>query len=131
MMGVIVAGGLEIGLVIRDPDGMLAFYRDFLGLPLEREVQFDGVRLYFLKFGDAYVKLVHLDEPPQEANPPGGMRTATGYRYIELEIENVAEVAATVERGGGKLLYARDVDALSMAMLEDPEGNHVAIRRWH
>jgi catechol 2,3-dioxygenase-like lactoylglutathione lyase family enzyme len=130
-MAVKVAGGLEVGVVIRDPERMLAFYRDYLGLPLEKEVTFPGVHLYFLQFGDAYVKLVHLDHPPEDANPPGGMRSATGLRYVELEIHNVHEIAEHVAEGGGKLVRLQEVDILTMALLEDPEGNHVAVRRWH
>jgi predicted enzyme related to lactoylglutathione lyase len=131
MSVLLTGGGPEIGVVVRDPTPMLHFYRDYLGLALEKEMEFPGIRLWWLCCGGGSVKLVHMEATPGSANAPGGMQTATGLRYITLVVDNVEEVAKDVESAGGQLLYSNTMEQLTMAMLEDPEGNHVELVRWN
>jgi catechol 2,3-dioxygenase-like lactoylglutathione lyase family enzyme len=126
----LTGGGPEVGLVVRDPQRMLRFYRDFLGLPLDQELEFPGFHLWWLRCGGGFVKLVHLQQVPDEANPPS-VWEATGLRYFTMRVENVEEVAAAVASAGGRLAYSRRTEALTQAMLQDPEGNHVELVRWH
>jgi catechol 2,3-dioxygenase-like lactoylglutathione lyase family enzyme len=116
--------------VIRDPEPMLRFYRDFLGLPLDQERDFPGFHLWWLRCGGGFIKLVHLDQTPGEANLPN-VWEATGLRYVTLRVDNPEEVAATVGSAGGRVAYSRTTDELTQAMLQDPEGNHVEVVRWH
>jgi catechol 2,3-dioxygenase-like lactoylglutathione lyase family enzyme len=124
----LVGEGPEIGIVVRDPEVMLAFYRDFLGLEVDREMEFPGIRLWWLRCGGGFVKLAHPASPPDVANPPG---QATGLRYLTLVVDNVEEVADAVEAAGGKMLHSSKLEQLTMAMFEDPEGNRVELVRWH
>jgi catechol 2,3-dioxygenase-like lactoylglutathione lyase family enzyme len=122
--------GPEIAVVVRDVGPMLSFYRDLLGLELDRERDFPGIHLWWLRCGGGFVKLVCLDATPEAANPEGGLRGASGLRYITLEVDNVEEMARAAAAGGGRLVYSTTLDDLTMAMLEDPEGNHVELVRW-
>jgi len=126
----LTGGGPEVGLVVRDPELMLSFYRDFLGLPLDQELEFPGFHLWWLRCGGGFIKLVHLAQTAGEANPPN-VWEATGLRYVTLRVENVEEVAATVGWAGGRVAYNRTTDELTQAMLQDPEGNHLELVRWH
>jgi len=121
---------LEVGLVVRDIETMLPFYRDFLALPIERELEFPGIRLWCLSTGAGVVKLVSQEQGPDDANPPGGLYAATGLRYLTLEVDDPLEMAARAETAGGKVHSQAEMSELTFAIVEDPEGNHVELLRW-
>ena len=127
----LVGDGPEVGLVVRDPEVMLRFYREFLGFELDRDMEFPGIHLWWLRCGGGFVKLVQLAATPDVANPSGGLREATGFRYLTLVVDNVEEMADGAESAGGRVVQSTKLEQLTMAMLEDPEGNHVELVRWH
>jgi catechol 2,3-dioxygenase-like lactoylglutathione lyase family enzyme len=125
----LTGGGPEIGVVVRDLEPMLRFYRDYLGLDVYREREYPGFHLVWLRCGAGTVKLVQLGTTPAEAPVPG-VWDATGLRYITLVVDNVEEMAAAVESAGGSVVYRRSNDEVMNAMLQDPEGNHVELAHW-
>jgi catechol 2,3-dioxygenase-like lactoylglutathione lyase family enzyme len=129
-------GGPEIGIVVRDLEPMLHFYRDFLGLPVYREREFPPAgdrsqthHLIWMRCGAGTIKLVALDPPPAGVPAPE-VWESTGLRYITLVVDNLEEMAAEVESAGGRVAYRRSNDEVTNAMLQDPEGNHVELVRW-
>jgi predicted enzyme related to lactoylglutathione lyase len=109
---------------------MLAFYRDYLGLSIDRELEQPAGHLWWLRCGGGIVKLVHLVDTPDTANPAGGMREATGFRFLTLVVSNVEEMTARAEESGARVLFTKKTDQLVMVMLEDPEGNQVELVDW-
>jgi catechol-2,3-dioxygenase len=126
----LTGGGPEIGVVVRELEPMLHFYRDFLGLPIYREREFPGIHIVWLRCGGGTIKLVQLESTPPGAPAPG-VWDATGLRYITLVVDNLEEMADAVESAGGSVEYKRGNDEVSNAMLLDPEGNHVELAHWH
>ena len=122
-------GRVQIGIVVTDLARMTAFYTDVLGLTHFRDVPIGGGTLKQFVLGDASVKLLSFDEPPQLASPPGGPAAgATGLRYLTVEVDNVA---ATVDRcaeaGSSIPMPLFDFEGAPVAIVEDPEGNWVEL----
>lgn len=126
----LTGGGPEIGIVVRDLEPMLRFYRDFLGFEVYRDREFPGFHLVWMRCGGGTIKLVQLDATPSNTASPG-VWEATGLRYVTLVVENLDEVADAVESAGGRVVYRRSNPEVSNAMLQDPEGNHVELATWH
>lgn len=115
----------EIGIVTRQPDAMLAFYRDTLGLPYKERMDFPGGSMHRLWLGNTILKLVTLDAAPAASNPPGGMAAATGYRYASIGVQDLQEAVAAIGAAGHTIAVpATAVFAgFGFAFVADPDGN--------
>lgn len=120
--------GIDLGIVVRDLDTMLAFYRDTLGLYHEghNPVPGGGV-MHRLWAAETMMKLVAPEPAPSESNPAGGLRQATGLRYFTFTVSNLDDVFAACLRAGAPVVVAPTTVAPStrIALVEDPDGNHV------
>ena len=119
---------IDIGIVVKDIDKTLPFYRDALGLKLLFDFELPtGSHMWQFAVGECVVKLVTHKESPAQANPPGGSGGGTGLRYwtmgvddIDIAMEKVTEFGATVP-----LPVTQLMPGIRIAMIEDPEGNVV------
>jgi methylmalonyl-CoA epimerase len=82
----------HIGIVVRDLDEAYRFYRDALGLPLEKEavIEDQGVRAALLRCGESEIELL---EP---INDQGGVarfleRRGEGLHHVCFETDDVDE----------------------------------------
>lgn len=124
----IAKAGVDIGIVVRDPDAMLAFYRDVLGLYHEGENPIPGGgRMQRLWAAETMIKLVVPDPMPAAANPGGGTRGASGLRYLTFTVTNLDDVFAACLRAGAEVVRAPMLvgTAVRIAIVEDPDGNPV------
>ena len=121
---------LDVGITARDPERLVAFYRDFLGFPLtdERHFPSPGAHTWTFAVGVGHIKLAAFDKVPAAANPRGGNTSATGIRYMALYIEDVREAIVGVEEAGGRIQMppTKYGDSL-VAFIEDPEGNCIEL----
>ena len=121
---------VDIGVVVRDGEAMLRFYRDTLGLEHEGDLPMPlGGTMHRLRAGTSVVKLVVLDEPPEASAPPGGIRGATGVRYWTISVSNLDDVVAAAERDGYRVPIPRQNvrPGVDIAMIEDPDGTWVEL----
>lgn len=122
---------IDLGIVVKDPERSLAFYRDTLGLSYLEEVKLPGWGLmHRLQCGTSHVKLVVLDhEAP--APPPGGIPGGTGYRYCTISVSNLEEVLESCSAAGYRIAVAQNElrPGVEIAMVEDPDGNWVEFVR--
>ena len=119
---------IDLGIVVRDIDACLPFYRDVLGLPLVVDFKLrGGSHMWQLECGPCAVKLVTHDPAPEAANPPGGTRGGTGLRYWTMGVDDIdAAVAKCTAAGAPIPLPVLQLDpGIRIAMIEDPEGNVV------
>jgi predicted enzyme related to lactoylglutathione lyase len=119
---------IDIGIVVRDIDACLPFYRDVIGLPLLADFKLPGgSHMWQLACGPCVVKLVTHDPTPGDANPAGGSRGGTGLRYWTMGVDDIDAAVAKCE--AAKASIALPVIELApgirIAMIEDPEGNVV------
>lgn len=119
---------IDLGIVTRNPEAMVAFYRDLLGFREEPSTPFPmGGVMHRLWCGDSLIKIV-APEPAPEQNPaPGPIANATGYRYWTMRVTNLADIMAQCEAAGANVVVpVREVrPGVTIGMVEDPDGNWV------
>lgn len=118
---------IDLGIVVRDIDAMLVFYRDTLGLPLTADMPMPGAHMWRIGCGTTVIKLVKLNNIPADGNPPGGIGGATGLRYFTISVSNLAEATAACE-AAGYAVVRKPVEirpGVTISIVADPEGNWV------
>ncbi|MCB0992199.1 MAG: VOC family protein [Acidimicrobiales bacterium] len=121
---------VAIGIVISDSDASLAFYRDLLGMTHEGDMPMPvggGGTMHRLRCGPTLVKLVSFDTNPEAKAPGGGFADGLGYRYITINVSNVADTVAACDEAGHQILM-KAVElrpGVSIGMVADPDGNVV------
>jgi glyoxylase I family protein len=121
---------IDLGIITRDAAPMLAFYRNFLGLPMESVIPMpSGGTMHRLTAGDSVLKIVQLDKPPLADAVPGGIPAATGMRYFTFHISNLQHVVPACEQAGHKVVVPIKTirPGVSIAIVEDPDGNWVEL----
>jgi glyoxylase I family protein len=124
--------GVDIGIVVSDSAAALAFYRDTLGLEHVADMPMPvgaGGTMHRMAAGATTLKLVCWQQTPAASNPPGGLSTALGLRYITIWITNLREATAACEAAGYKVaMQPSEIrPGVSIAMVEDPDGTWVEL----
>ena len=95
----------HIAIVVKDLEESLAFYRDALGLPVERveDMPEEGVRIAFLPLGNSEIELL---EPTQ---PDTGVarfleKRGEGLHHVCLEVTDIEGALAALKAGGAELI---------------------------
>ena len=117
---------IDLGLVVRDIEPCLAFYRDVVGLPVLFDFELPGgSHMWQLAVGECVLKLVTHKDTPAAANPPGGSRGGTGLRYFTIGTDDIDAAVAKCEAAGAPipLPVLQMMPGIRIAMVEDPEGN--------
>ena len=120
---------IDLGIVVRDADAALGFYRDTLGfvdtgsMPLPG----GGGTMYRLLCGSSLIKLVAPDNELPAAAPRGGIQGAYGYRYWTISVANVDEITERCAAAGRKVAVPpREIrPGVRISIVEDPDGNWV------
>jgi len=108
-------------LVSPTPEGLAAFYRDVLGVPLEEEQH--GAKTYWgCSLGDVHFAIYacdDFDEAPE---------VGAGALKLAFTVSDIDETAEDVEESGYELAYApRDLGWCKMTAVRDPDGNYVEL----
>jgi lactoylglutathione lyase len=119
---------IEIGLVVRDPDRCLEFYRDVIGLKYIGDLDFSVAHMWRFQAGTSVVKLLRFHDEPQASSPPGEV-TATGYRYMSFFVSNIDDLVAECARFGAAvpIPVTEFQPGSRFAFVEDPEGNRIEL----
>ncbi len=125
----ITKDSIDLGIVTRDVEPMLKFYRDTLGLELEGELSMPGGKMTRLKCGTTVIKLVVHDREPDAAAAPGGINGATGYRYWSISVSNILEATTTCADAGYSVVVpvVQFAPGAQISIIEDPDGNWVEL----
>lgn len=128
-MGVAIAkDSIDLGIVVRDAQAALKFYRDTLGLVQEPDTPFPGGgTMHRLRCGTSLIKLVAPSVVPDARPEPGGIPKASGYRYWTISVSNLDEVMGQCEAGGYKIVVSKTEvrPGVTIGIVEDPDGNWV------
>ena len=128
-MGVaLTKDSIDLGIVVRDADASLGFYRDLLGFTSAGESPMPGGGTMFrLMCGTSMIKLVSPATPPPAAAAPGGIPGAYGYRYWTISVSNIQDLTdACAAAGVPVVVPVRELrGGITIAIVEDPDGNWV------
>ena len=126
----ITKDSIDLGLITKNADALLTFYRDTLGLEQDGEVQMPGGgQMTRLKCGTTTLKIVVNAKEPKAIAAPGGIRGATGFRYFTISVSNLAQVTEECQSAGYKITVPPTEirPGVSISMIEDPDGNWVEL----
>ena len=126
----IVKDSIDLGIITKEPEKMLAFYRDTLGLKMEGEMPMPGGgTMYRLNCGTSLIKIVVNGKEPEAVSPPGGIQGATGYRYWTITVDNLEDsVKACGDAGYKVIMPVTEIrPGISIAFIGDPDGNWVEL----
>lgn len=130
MTAEIAKPGIDMGIIVRDADASLAFYRDLLGLEYDGEnpLPVGGV-MHRLRCGTSMVKLAQPNATPGTAATPGDVWAHTGYRYLTIWVANLDEVLAECAAAGHPPVSGpfEPAPGVRIALVEDPDGNRVEL----
>jgi catechol 2,3-dioxygenase-like lactoylglutathione lyase family enzyme len=119
---------IDLGIVVKDIDAALKFYRDTLGFEQVGEMPMPGgLHMWRLMCGTSLIKLVNIERGAKAEAPSGGIVGGTGYRYWTMSVANLDEIAKKCEEAGYKVaIPVTEVrPGVKIAMVEDPDGNWV------
>ena len=133
MARTITKAGFDVGLVTKNGDAMLEFYRDVVGLEFEATLALEAsgiARMDRLLCNDSVLKLVTptTDVP---AGPGGGIAGCAGLRYVTITVDDVYAAAADCEAASAPVVWPprERRPGVTIAMVEDPDGNWVEFIR--
>ena len=130
MMLNITKDSIDLGIVIKEEERSLHFYRDVLGLPYQTKLDMPGgMVMHRLLAGTSVVKLLVLPKTPAAEAAPGGIVGGTGLRYFTISVSNLEQAVASASQADAKIAISpREVrPGVTIAMIEDPDGNWVEL----
>lgn len=121
---------IDLGIVIKDSEASLAFYRDVLGFEHVGDIPMPGGMngtMHRLLCGSSLIKLVKLDSVPEASAPPGGISGATGFRYFTMQVTNITEITEACKDAGSEVVIDQLTvrPGVTISMVTDPDGNWV------
>jgi catechol 2,3-dioxygenase-like lactoylglutathione lyase family enzyme len=120
---------IDIGIVVKDADAALSFYRDTLRFEDTGSMPMPGGggTMHRLLCGTTLVKLVAPAAELPAAAPPGGIQGAYGYRYWTISVADLDEVTDRCATAGRTIVVTpREIrPGVRISIVEDPDGNWV------
>jgi lactoylglutathione lyase len=123
------ARNLEVGLVPRDLQRSLEFYRDVIGLEFDSVIDLgEGRALHMFRVGDGVLKLWESTDVPAEV-PAAEWEQLTGIRWVTFDVDEIDEaVARCVAAGVPVGMPVTEIrPGLRVANVSDPDGNRVEL----
>src|SRR5688500_17744491 len=128
-MGVaLTKDSIDLGIIVKDAEASLRFYRDTLGFDPEGTVPMPGGgTMHRLLCGTSVIKVIQPGKEPPAVAPPGGIPGAYGYRYWTMQVSNIEEITDACAAAGYKVAVpVREFrPGVTIAIVEDPDGNWV------
>ncbi len=121
---------LDVGIVSRHGKRLASFYHDALGFEAEPDLLLAGVGcIRRLRWGASLLRILEPEIAPAGNSAEGGLSGRPGYRYITLEVEDVASAISACERAGGDLAVAltEPRPGRLIAQVRDPDGNLIEL----
>ncbi|MCU1343744.1 MAG: hypothetical protein JWL70_10 [Acidimicrobiia bacterium] len=117
----------DFGIVVRDEDTMVAFYRDVVALPYKGVMDVPGGKLHSFNVGASLLKLMVPPEAPATGHTLGDIQAATGLRYWTARVSDLDDAVSSCVAGGAtEVRPIVDVGrGIRYAVLADPEGNNM------
>jgi predicted enzyme related to lactoylglutathione lyase len=121
---------IDAGIVARDLETMLTFYRDLLGLQTQDILELTGGGImHRLRAGNSLIKLLKLSELPSEQAKTGPIGAASGLRYLTIEVSNLEQATSEIQAAGNEVQTACKTlrPGVVISIVQDPEGNLIEL----
>lgn len=128
MTAQLTGAGVDVGIVTKNLEAMLAFYRDILGFVPTGELPLpNGDVLYKFACGASSFKLLHTQRESPAVPPGTEIQAAIGYRWGTYWVSNIVELVAECEAAGSGVTLPVRPNQLGnlVAIVKDPDGNLV------
>jgi len=116
---------VDIGVLVSNVNTSLDFYQNLLGLDFVEQVTVRFGKMYRLRFGNSYIKLIE----PHIVTPKGrtGLEKQIGFRYLTFSICNLSEVCSKLRDKGVEFAIPEEETrpGVRIAMVKDPDDNIV------
>ncbi len=112
----------HIGIVVKDIERSIQFYRDVLSLPLIERIEVRNLRLAFFKIGDTELELIEGAQGYQEAD---GI-----VNHLAFSVANVDEVLSHLRAHGVELIdeEPREIwEGCRIAFFRGPDGEKLEL----
>lgn len=121
--------GIDVGIVTLEPQRMLGFYRDLLGLAPAGDVTVPGGRIIRLRHGASLLKLFVPERPPPEQPPAPKFLARSGLHYVTIKVDDIRPLLDACARTGLPVLVplVQPRPGLLAAIVADPDGNPVEL----
>lgn len=119
---------VDLGIVTKNAEPMVTFYRDVLGFNYEAAIDMPGgTTMHRMWCGDTLVKILQHEKEPKAEAPPGGIQGATGYRYFTISVNNLEDITKACEDAGARVRVpiTEIRPGVTISIVEDPDGNWV------
>lgn len=110
----------HVGLIVRDLDRSLAFYKDLFGFPEYSRLDMGETKIVFLNVGGTLLELVQRSEGPVEA-PEGRIS------HIAFHTDDYDGLLTRLEGMDAELQSRTLSDGSRITFLRDPDGHNVEI----
>lgn len=121
---------LDLGIITNNLPAMLGFYQQTLGLPVEAVIDMPGGGImHRLQVGQSILKIIETEPRPAVSAAPGGIRGATGLRYLTLHVADLDAAISAAEQAGQPVMVPRKTirPGVTIAIVADPDGNWVEL----
>src|SRR4051794_31212491 len=114
---------VDVGIVVREAEASLVFYRDVLGLEHIATIDMPGgASMEQLACGESVIKLLRLLDAPSASNPPGGSAAATGLRYFTMFVDDLDDVIRRCDEAAVPTAFGPTefMPGVRLVIVEDP-----------
>jgi len=126
---------LQVGIVPRDVERSLRFYRDTLGLTYKgRRQALEGRFLHLFDCDGGTLKLLEPAEEgsgPKDVSPPGFYHEASGFRWVTMDVDDLDEMVSRCAGAPVQLPACEFLPGIRVAIIEDPDGNAIELVERH
>jgi len=120
---------LDVGLVTREAEPLLAFYSAVVGMERLDPLEIPGIgTIHKLGCGESILRVMVPAEAPA-ADASASFSATSGIRYLTLEVEDAAAAVRAVEPNGGTVALPPFElrPGRIVAQIADPDGNMIEI----
>ncbi|NIB42421.1 VOC family protein [Pseudomaricurvus alkylphenolicus] len=125
---------VDVGLVTANPEPMLHFYREKLGLEEAPGVTMPGVTTHKFVWGESVIKIVVPDtdiKPPPVADSIDSLFQISGLRYLTLYVSSLDDAIQRCQDAGATFAAPKTEisPTVSVFVIQDPDGNFIEFKQ--
>ncbi|MBT5817954.1 MAG: VOC family protein [Proteobacteria bacterium] len=123
--GRMISAALDVGVVPRDIDAMLAFYADGLGMQRLKDIELPGTSLARVKAGRGILKFNQGAMVPEQS--PSDVTESRGMKLFTIIVPDLQSTSERLQKAGFSGLSIEDRGQYTLAFTRDPDNTLVEL----